>query len=50
MKCLNFKTPKEAFEKEIEKIDMKKSARSGMINNDIILPESVRIRGFCRAA
>ena len=46
MKCLNFKTPKEAFEKEIEKIDMKKSARSGMINNDIILPESVRIEGF----
>ena len=46
MKCLNFKTPKEAFGKEIEKIEMKKAAESGMINNNILLAESVRIRGY----
>jgi IS30 family transposase len=46
MKCLNFKTPKEAFQKEIEKIEMKKSAESGMISNNILLEQSVRIRGF----
>jgi len=46
MKCLNFKTPKEVFEKEVEKINMKKSARSGMIENNITLSESVRIEGF----
>ena len=45
MKCLNFKTPKEAFEKEIAKIEMKKTAGSGMIGNNITLSESVRIEG-----
>lgn len=45
MKCLNFKTPREAFEKEIEKINMKKSAKCGIINNNILLAESVRIEG-----
>lgn len=45
MKCLNFKTPKEEFEKEIEKIEMKKSARRGMIEKNILLAESVRIEG-----
>ncbi|HEY4484154.1 MAG TPA: IS30 family transposase [Candidatus Paceibacterota bacterium] len=45
MKCLNFKTPKEAFQKEIEKIEMKKSAESGIINNSILLAKSVRIEG-----
>lgn len=45
MKCLNFKTPKEAFEKEIEKINMKKSAKCGIIMNNILLAESVRIEG-----
>lgn len=45
MKCLNFKTPKETFEKEIEKINIKKSARCGIINSSILLEESVRIRG-----
>lgn len=39
MKCLSFKTPKEAFEKEIEKIEMKKSAQSGIIESDILLTE-----------
>lgn len=46
MRCLNFETPKEAFEKEIAKIGMKKSARSGMIDENILLTESVRIEGF----
>lgn len=46
MKCLKFKTPKEAFEKEIKKIEMKKSAKRGMISENILLAESVRIEGF----
>jgi len=46
MKCLNFKTPREAFEREVAKIEMKKSARSGMIGKSITLSESVRIEGF----
>ena len=46
MKCLNFRTPKETFEREVEKIEMKKSAESGIINNNILLAESVRIEGF----
>jgi transposase, IS30 family len=46
MKCLKFKTPKEAFEEETAKIDMKKSAESGMIKNSITLSESVRIEGL----
>lgn len=45
MKCLNFKTPKEAFEKELAKIKSKKTAERGMINNIIKLTESVRIEG-----
>jgi transposase, IS30 family len=46
MKCLNFKTPKEAFETEIEKINNKKSAECGIITSNIKLSESVRIEGF----
>lgn len=46
MKCLNFRTPKEAFEKEIAKIEMKKSAKRGMIANNYSLTKSVRIEGF----
>jgi len=46
MKCLSFKTPKEAFEKEVAKIEMKKSAERGMIKKNILLTESVRIEGF----
>ena len=42
---LNFRTPKEAFEKEIAKINNKKSAKCGIINNNINLSESVRIEG-----
>ena len=45
MKCLNYKTPKEAFEKELKKIESKKSAQSGIINKSISLSEIVRIRG-----
>ncbi|MEK7531863.1 MAG: IS30 family transposase [Patescibacteria group bacterium] len=37
MTCLNFKTPKEIFEREIGKIEMKKSATCGIINNNILL-------------
>ncbi len=46
MKCLKFKTPKEEFEKEVAKIEMKKSAERGMIEKSITLSESVRIEGF----
>ena len=46
MKCLNFKTPKEAFQNELKKINNKKSAKCGIINNNILLEESVRIEGF----
>jgi len=46
MKCLGFKTPKEEFKKEVAKIEMKKSAGHGMINDNILLTESVRIEGF----
>jgi len=37
MKCLGFKTPKECFETEIRKIEMKKSARSGMMRGSVLL-------------
>jgi IS30 family transposase len=46
MKCLNFRTPKEAFQTEIEKINNKKSAKCGIITSNINLSESVRIEGF----
>ena len=45
MKCLNFKTPREAFEKEIEKINTKKTAKCGIIKNNILLDKGVRIEG-----
>lgn len=37
MKCLGFKTPKECFEAELKKIEMKKSASSGMIGASVLL-------------
>lgn len=47
MKCLNYKTPKETFEQEIKKIEMKKSATSGMMRNEVLLTtKSVRIEGY----
>lgn len=46
MKCLNFETPKEAFEQELLKINNKKSAGCSIINNNILLDQSVRIEGF----
>jgi transposase, IS30 family len=46
MRCLNYRTPKESFEKEITKITMKKSAKGGMMNENILLTGSVRIEGF----
>lgn len=45
MKCLNYKTPKEEFKKEIQKINMKKTAKRGIINSNILLAKSVRIEG-----
>lgn len=45
MKCLNYQTPKEVFEREMKKINMKKATRSGIINSNILLAESVRIEG-----
>jgi len=45
MKCLNFRTPKEAFEQELKEIEMKKTATNGIISNNINLLGSVRIEG-----
>jgi IS30 family transposase len=45
MKCLNYRTPKEEFEKEVRKIEMKKTAKCGIINENILLAKSVRIEG-----
>ena len=46
MKCLNYRTPKEAFDEEMKKINMKKSAECGMIDVNKLLAKSVRIEGF----
>jgi len=46
MRCLGFKTPREAFERELEKINKKKTAERGMINESVLSTEGVRIRGF----
>ena len=40
MKCLDYKTPREVFE-----IEMKKTAKCGIIESSNLLTESVRIRG-----
>jgi transposase, IS30 family len=45
MKCLNFRTPKEAYEKEISKNKSKKTVKNGIINNNTLLEKSVRIEG-----
>lgn len=45
MKCLDFRTPKEVFQEEIAKIESKKSAQCGIINNNYSLTKSVRIEG-----
>ena len=37
MKCLSFRTPRESFEAEMKKIEMKKSAQSGMIASSVLL-------------
>jgi IS30 family transposase len=45
MRCLDYQTPKEAFELELRKREMKKTTVSGMLEKSILLVESVRIRG-----
>jgi len=45
MECLNYKTPKEAFKAELKSIEMKKTAKCGIIESSILLTESVRLRG-----
>lgn len=45
MTCLNYQTPKEAFTKEIMKIEMKKIAECDIMKNDLLLDKSVRIEG-----
>ena len=45
MKCLNYKKPKESFEEELKKNEMKKTANCGIISESILLEESVRIQG-----
>ena len=37
MRCLGFRSPKEAFEAELMKIEMKKSALSGMMRTNVLL-------------
>jgi IS30 family transposase len=46
MKCLSFNTPREMFEKEVAKIESKKTAQCGIINNNYSVTKSVRIEGF----
>lgn len=46
MKCLNYRTPKEVFEEEIKKIEKRKTATCGRINDSRLLTKSVRIEGF----
>lgn len=45
MKCLNYKTPREAFEEEMRKINTKKSTLRGIMNSNALLTKSVRIEG-----
>jgi transposase, IS30 family len=45
MECLDYQTPKEALESELKKIELKKTTSCGMIESNILLAESVRIRG-----
>lgn len=45
MRCLDYQTPREAFEEELRKREMKKTTVSGMLEKSILLVESVRIRG-----
>jgi IS30 family transposase len=39
MKCLNFNTPKEEFEAEMKKLEMKKSASGGIVEKKVLLTE-----------
>lgn len=43
MKCLKYQTPKEALEKEIMKIEIKKTAECGTMKNSSLSAKSVRI-------
>lgn len=45
MKCLGYKNPKEVFGTELAKIEMKKTDKCGIMNESILLEESVRIQG-----
>lgn len=45
MKCLGFRTPKEEFDKEMLKIEMKKAAPCGMIRERVLMSQGVRIQG-----
>jgi transposase, IS30 family len=45
MECLDYQTPKEALELELKEIELKKTTGRGMIRDNILLGESVRIRG-----
>jgi transposase, IS30 family len=45
MECLDYQTPKEALESELKKIELKKTTSCGMMESNILLAESVRIRG-----
>ena len=45
MECLDYQTPRETLEVELKKIESKKTTSCGMIKNNILLTQSVRIRG-----
>lgn len=45
MKCLKYKTPRELFTKEMQKINTKKSTSCGILKRELFLTESVRIEG-----
>ncbi len=46
MKCLNYKTPQEAFNAEMRKFETKKATASGILKEALLLTKSVRIEGF----
>ena len=45
MKCLNYRTPKEVFQRELEKNEVKKTVQSGKMRSGVLLKASVRIEG-----
>lgn len=45
MKCLGYRTPREVFEREVQKYKMKKTAKRSIIINSVLSAKSVRLEG-----